>query len=233
MPQLSQPTSVKRMAEVHATLRRGHCPQSRSERSRSRRAMTAWTQNSRAVAARSRPPAGGAGRAQREPRRGCGGLACRSPSGQWTRRASALHQKDPFRTHAACCLKFPIGCANAHLAVQKCTLRQRADVAALLVISTGRRCGFYPAVNRSAIRSPPILRCPSLAYDQTKTQTKRARADSAQVCCRRFAESLVICTRAMLAKSAEVRTQELRWLCALCADRTQARHKPTVLVATW
>jgi len=81
-------------------------------------------------------------------------------------------------------------------------------------IRPAARCGFYPAVTRSAICCSPILRCPSPTYDQTKIQTKRARADSAQVCCGRYAESLVICTRVMFAKSAEVRTQELRRLCA-------------------
>jgi hypothetical protein len=86
------------------------------------------------------------------------------------------------------------------------------------------RCGFYPAVTRSAICSPPILRRPSPTYDQTKIETKRARADSAQVCCRRHDESLVICTRVMFAKPAEVRTHELRWLCAF-ACRSDARER--------
>jgi hypothetical protein len=58
---------AKRMAEVHAELRRGLCAQPQRERSRSQKAMTAWKQKSRADAGRSRPQAGGAGRAQREP----------------------------------------------------------------------------------------------------------------------------------------------------------------------
>jgi hypothetical protein len=50
-----------------ATLRPRFRPASRRERSRSRQAMIAWKQKSWAAGGQSRPQAGGAGRAQREP----------------------------------------------------------------------------------------------------------------------------------------------------------------------
>jgi hypothetical protein len=112
-------------------------------------------------------------------------------------RASALRQKDPFCTYAARCLKFPISCANAHLAVQKCTLRQRADIAALHVRSTGRKVRLLSCMSQSGT-SPPadparifdILRSTAGWMTLTTARTRISRRRSFEL-----AESLPSCRK--------------------------------------
>jgi hypothetical protein len=50
---------------------------------------------------------------------------------------------------------------------------------------------FYLAIARLAVWASPFLRSPSLNCDRTKNQTNTPAADRSQVCCSRYAESLV------------------------------------------
>jgi len=94
-------------------------------------------------------------------------------------------------------------------------------------------CGFYLAIARSAVCSPPLLLSPSPNCDRTKNQTNTPAADRSQVCCSRYAESLVTVRASRVARSSEARTQELQRLCPLFAERAQESGKQMGLGRTW
>src|SRR5882724_1884734 len=48
----------------------------------------------------------------------------------------------------------------------------------MLSIGPAAPCRFYPALARSTVSAPPVLRCPSLNCDQTKNYTKRPKQQS-------------------------------------------------------
>ena len=175
---MSHGTSAKRMTDVHAALRRDlRLSRNRSDL-RSREAMTAWRPKSRAGADRSRPRAGGAGRAQREPLWGCGGPArtCQAIMVPCPlhRCAKASLWKCPL--HAMCgSMLILLGfseiahCgAKMHIAprFRYCLVSPTFDRAAM--------CGFYLAIARSSVRRfvgrlPPFLCGPSLNCDPKKS----------------------------------------------------------------
>jgi hypothetical protein len=87
---------------------------------------------------------------------------------------------------------------------------------------------FYLAIVRSAVGSllPAVPARPFAKLRSDKKRTKHPPdADSAQVHCSRYPESLVAERASHVTRSSETRTQELRWLCALCADRTPGRRQ--------
>jgi hypothetical protein len=94
-------------------------------------------------------------------------------------------------------------------------------------------CGFYLALARSAVCCPPSLRDPSPNCDRTKNQTKHPAADSAQVRCIRYAESLVTTRASRVASSTEARARERQLQCLCFADRAQEDDKQTGLGQTW
>jgi hypothetical protein len=65
---------------------------------------------------------------------------------------------------------------NSHLAVQKCTLRQRADIAALLVISTGRKVRLLSCRNPvgDLLLANPTLPFAGLRSDENPDQARQS-----------------------------------------------------------
>ena len=92
---------------------------------------------------------------------------------------------------------------------------------------------FYLAIARLAVWASPFLRSSSPNCDRTKNQTNTPAADRSQVCCSRYAESLVTVRGSHVARSSEARTQELRRLCPLFAERALEGGKQTGLGRTW
>jgi hypothetical protein len=85
--------------------------------------------------------------------------------------------------------------------------------------------GFYIAVARSAVCSPPFLRGPPPNCDRTKNQTKhpgsRFRAGSLQLICRIFGERT--CVRCRQIEQSQ--TQELRLLCPVVCRSGAGRRQ--------
>lgn len=239
MAAMSHGTSAKRMTDVHAALRRDlRLSRNRSDL-RSREAMTAWRPKSRAGADRSRPRAGGAGRAQREPLWGCGGPArtCQAIMVPCPlhRCAKASLWKCPL--HAMCgSMLILLGfseiahCgAKMHIApsFRYCLVSPTFDRAAM--------CGFYLAIARSSVRrSAPAIPVRSFAKLRSeKIRPSTLAAGSPQVHCSRDAGSLVAARASRVARSSEARTQSCGGLCRFFADRKQERERQTALGRTW
>jgi hypothetical protein len=82
------------------------------------------------------------------------------------------------------------------------------------------------------LRTPkPAVFALEAATDETRPSTPAA--ESAQVRCSRYAESLVTPCASRGARSSEARTQELRRLCPLFAERAQEGDERTGLGRTW
>jgi hypothetical protein len=90
-----------------------------------------------------------------------------------------------------------------------------------------------PTIARSAVPTPPSLRCTSPNCDQAKTRRSARAAVSVQTECSRYADALIGRTYVMFVKSTEARTQELQRLCRLFADRMQDGDKQVALGPTW
>jgi hypothetical protein len=124
------------------------------------------------VAARSRPPAGGAGRAQREPGRAAAGPAHSHQTVLVPCAPSAAAIVSASEASSARKVRIDVDIAWL-LGIR--TLRSKNARCANVLISprfssvrSAARCGFYPALTRSAIGSTPNLRCSSPNHDQTK-----------------------------------------------------------------
>jgi hypothetical protein len=127
-----------------------------------------------------------------------------------------------------------MGWTNPHAVALFRTLRQVSDpLVSILPPDRAARCGFYLAIARSAVWASPFLRNPSPNCERAKNRPSTPAADSAQVRCSRYVESLVAAHALGVARLSKVRTQELRRLCPLFADRAQEGGKPTGLGRTW
>jgi len=100
-----------------------------------------------------------------------------------------------------------------------------------------RRHGATPSL-LSCYRSVDDLRpaCPALSFAKLRSDKNQAKrpgsslhANSSQPVCRLFRSRTCV----MLARSTEVRTQELRRLCPLLSDRTQEGDKQAALDRPW
>jgi hypothetical protein len=127
-----------------------------------------------------------------------------------------------------------MGWANRQAVVLFRTSCGMSDVPMLFCHPTAAHlAAFYLAIARPAVWASPFLRSSSPNCDRTKNQTNAPAADRSQVCCSRYAESLVTVRASRVARSSEARTQELRRLCPLFAERAQEGGKQTGLGRTW
>jgi hypothetical protein len=112
-------------------------------------------------------------------------------------------------------------------------LRLRSGLASPVVWMDGGLRLSAPTIARSAVPTPPSLRCTSPNCDQAKTRRSARAAVSVQTECSRYADALIGRTYVMFVKSTEARTQELQRLCRLFADRMQDGDKQVALGPTW
>jgi hypothetical protein len=125
-----------------------------------------------------------------------------------------------------------MSCAKRHAVMLSRTLRHVSDLAMLFCRPTVPHAAAL-AIARSAVGASPFPRGASPNCDRTKNQTNTPAADHSQVCCSRYAESLVTVRASRVARSSEARTQELQRLCpVVCrtgAGRRQADGCQSVL----
>ena len=99
---------------------------------------------------------------------------------------------------------FAWACGKSHIAGRKRTSLQDTDIPAFSSSPTAPHiAAFYLAIARSAVCFPPVPARSFAKLRSDKKQTKHPAADSAQVRCSRYAESLVTARPSRAATSSE------------------------------